>query len=160
MWFLSEIAYYMWQGFFTCDDHSHVSPISGQPLKDRSKSAWRLHGLHWRMQRGLSVQFLLFSCSFRQNSCQIIGFYPHLWDWCNPPPLGNPGSTTGLDWGFFPWYFLCRLACSVSNQVAKLPVVQLQILTKGPTWSKNMYTLVALDAYSSQLKSSISGGST
>ena len=41
----------------------------------------------------LSVQFLLFSCSCRQKSCQTIGFRPKPRGWC-PPRLVNPGPTT------------------------------------------------------------------
>ena len=44
--------------------------------------------LHWR------IQFLSFSCSFRQKSCQIIGFCAKLRGW--RPRLGNPGSTTAV----------------------------------------------------------------
>ena len=43
----------------------------------------------------LSVQLLLFSCSFRQKSFQIIVFFcSKLRGW--RPPLGNPGSVTGF----------------------------------------------------------------
>ena len=55
---------------------------------------------HWRIQGGggnrdmcpLLVQFLSFSCSFRQKSCQIIDFCPKFRSW--RPRLGNPGSVT------------------------------------------------------------------
>ena len=59
--------------------------------------------MHWRIQRGtrdarpLSVQFVSFSCSFRQKYCQIIGFCPKLRNW-RSPRLGNPGSATALTW--------------------------------------------------------------
>ena len=39
------------------------------------------------------VQFLSFSCSFRQKSCQIIGFWPKLGSWRRfptHPPLPTP----------------------------------------------------------------------
>ena len=41
----------------------------------------------------LSVQFLSFSCSFRQKSCQIISFLREMYELA-PPDLGNPGSAT------------------------------------------------------------------
>ena len=44
---------------------------------------------HWQIHRGgaidarlLSVQFLSFSCSFKQTFCQIIGWLHHLWGQC------------------------------------------------------------------------------
>ena len=40
-----------------------------------------------------SVQFLSFSCSFRQKSCQIIGNLPQTQGLASPS-LGNPRSTT------------------------------------------------------------------
>ena len=42
--------------------------------------------------RPLSVQFLSFSCSFRQTSCQIIGFE----GLAVTLRLGNPGFSTAL----------------------------------------------------------------
>ena len=59
----------------------------------------------------LLVQFLSFSCSFWQESCQIIGFYPKFRDW-HPLGLGNPEYATvmnrtlsldpGVPWGCLP----------------------------------------------------------
>ena len=47
---------------------------------------------HWRIQAPLSVQFLSFSCSFWQNSWQIIDLYlklglapPPVWEILGPP---------------------------------------------------------------------------
>ena len=53
--------------------------------------------LQWQVQWGTSnaafvVQFLSFSCSFRQKSYQIIGFPPKPRSWC----LSPPASTTVL----------------------------------------------------------------
>ena len=45
------------------------------------------------------IQFLSFSCSFRQKPCQIIGFGSKIRGWC-PPWMGNPGSATGISNGF------------------------------------------------------------
>ena len=42
--------------------------------------------------RNPPVQLFSFSWSFRQKSCQIIGFYHKIKDWLTR--LGNPGSTT------------------------------------------------------------------
>ena len=38
------------------------------------------------------VQFLSFSCSFQQKSCQIIGFSPY--SEADAPRLRNPGTAT------------------------------------------------------------------
>ena len=57
--------------------------------------------MHWWIQAQAlgsaptpSVQFLSFSCIFRQKSCQIIGFCPKRRG-C-PPRLGSPGSATEI----------------------------------------------------------------
>ena len=57
---------------------------------------------HWRIQWALGtrvpppppVQFLSFSCSFRQKPCQIIGFLSKIRVW--RPRLGNSGSVTAF----------------------------------------------------------------
>ena len=55
----------------------------------------------------LSVQFLSFSCSFQQKSCQTIGFHYKVRSLC---PLQNPGSTTfpklGAGGGLSLYFFL------------------------------------------------------
>ena len=45
--------------------------------------------------RPLLSQILSFSCSFRENFDQIIGWHPHLE--VSTPCLGNPGSATALN---------------------------------------------------------------
>ena len=52
---------------------------------------WRIQGAE-ALGTHIPVQFLPFSCSLRQKSCQIIGFHPKLRDWS--PRLGNSGSAT------------------------------------------------------------------
>ena len=61
-----------------------------------ARSEWKAladPGMGARDARPLSVQILLSSLSFRQKSCQIIGFARN----SSPipiPHLGNPGSAT------------------------------------------------------------------
>ena len=43
---------------------------------------------------GTNVQFLSFSCSFRQKSCQLIGFCSKFRGW--RPDLGNPGLESSV----------------------------------------------------------------
>ena len=52
---------------------------------------------HWRIQGSSWSKFLSFSYSFRQQSCQIIGFHPKLrgWEILDPPLLGYNFGTWG-----------------------------------------------------------------
>ena len=55
------------------------SPLGGYPLPPDG-----MHPTRWNA--------FLFSCSFQQNVCQIIGWCTPVWGWCLP--LGNLGSAT------------------------------------------------------------------
>ena len=65
---------------------------SNQPGKRERKHWWIPGEGDARDGRPISVQFLSFPCSFRQNSYQIIGFCP---GWRPFSCLRNPGSATG-----------------------------------------------------------------
>ena len=133
----------------TCDDHLHVSPMSGQPLKDRSKSVWRswvaladAKGAHGP----IFFIFVQFSAKILPNNRFLpltLDLVPTL-----PPPSGKSWIHP-----LARLVFLCGLLCSVSNQVAKLPVVGVKLQRDQP--GQKMYILSARDEYKSQLRSSM-----
>ena len=75
---------------------------------------------HWQIRGGgeletralLFVQFLSFSCSFRQKTCQMIGFRPQLKGW---RLLGNPEA---LHWSN-PYFSMCGMNTSKALHITR-----------------------------------------
>ena len=91
----------------------------------------------WGAPRTCAPQLFSFSCSFRQKSGQIIGFFPKLRVWHPLPRLGNPESASEtLSCTFlnslnistnFPWFF-------------KVPEIS---TTTATTWVVQYHSLLA-----------------
>ena len=94
-----------------------VPPIPTHPPFGIGTPVWEIQGY-----APFSVQFLSFSYSYRQKSCQIIGFWPKLRGWRPPPNLWNPLSGIDLQCVINVHYIVLVDSSAAQQEIGALPL--------------------------------------